>query len=106
MTVKERLRLLADRVNRLESEIGVSTAATDARPPAERPMASIATMLGQIGVRIDQLQLRADALAGRIDVLQARAEARLDRLEVEMRELPGIIERGMQAALHDEANGR
>ena len=106
MTIEERLRLLADRVGRLELEIGlVAPEGSERCTPANPPMA-MTVILDQIRARIDQLHLRADALAGRTDILQARSEARLERLEVELRELPSMIERGMRAVLREEADGK
>lgn len=64
-----------------------------------------ALLLDHLHDRIDQLCMRLDALGSRIDSQQTRLDMRMIMIEAELRELPGMIERGMRAALEDEANG-
>ena len=62
-------------------------------------------LLDHLHDRIDQLCMRLDALGSRLNSQETRVDMRIMMIEAELRELPGMIERGMRAALEEEANG-
>ena len=106
MTLDERLKLLTERVERLEVETGLG--ASLSRGTLERSRFSPATeaLLDQIRARIDQLHLRTDSVSARLDTLQARNDVRVERLEVELRELPGMIERSLRAIVQEISDAK
>jgi hypothetical protein len=64
-----------------------------------------ALLLEHLSERIDQLFVRLEELGNRIDSQQTRVDTRIVVIEAELKELPRMIERGMRAALAEEAEG-